>query len=969
MSASRKAYLCLGVSGIAVLSTGAAWSQNPPAPPVVPEQVLITGSLLSATNFAAPTPVTQISAIQVETRSLTGIGTLVEELPFAQTGQGLTRNTNGIVAAAQSLPNLRGLGSNDTLVLIDGQRPTPVNPTNNFDTDMIPASLIDRFEVVTTGASASYGSDAVAGVVNFILKNRLEGFTSNAQIGTSQRGDENQRMFSAAYGTAFAGGRGHFIIGGEYADQYQTVNMYARDWGRLEPGLVSLPTTRAAGLPANLLSNNAEVDNATEGGLITGGSPAAAAASLKNIAFGNGAAPYNFQFGTPAGTSYMVGTGNYGVSSLNRQLSPPYKRWAALARAEFDITPSVNAYLTLNYGQLESNDPSGGSPFPVVFTIASGNPFIPATIQAQMTAKGVQNITLAKEHLNGLKQIGNTADNKNTLLQSFFGLKGSLSDNWNWNLQGSAGRALVWQTFTNVPVTANLNAASYVVKDANGTPVCGPAATNPMFNAVSDPVARAALIAQTYPGCVPYNPFGVDTVNQSAIDYINNTTRGVDGSKNNIRQYMVTADVTGTAFELPAGDVAVAVGANWRYNSFFQLGNAATNAGVFNTRNPPTFGIHQSVWESYGELGVPVVKDLPFALSADLNAAARYTHYSISGGATTWKFGGTWDVNEMIRLRATRSQDIRAPNFTEIADVPTSSATNIQNPISGFSQRVSNIQTTGNPNLKPEVAQNFTAGVVFQPTFSWLTGFRASVDYYRIKISGQIAAVTAQEVLNRCLLQNLPEFCSQVEFSGSDVKTTFGVSNFHLHSVNLNSQLQDGYDINISERLPIDLLGLPGTFDISALASYINQQRIIQTQSNGSISDINFADTWSAPRWSTNLNFTYNLDRLTAGVQMRYYSPIKFTVAAFSTLFIGPEEPTYDPANPLSINRNVWPAAVTWNLRLAYDVIKRDNGENLQVYFNVDNVLDKNPPIIWWWVSTYDVVGRYFKIGLRYTTP
>jgi len=150
----------------------------------VPEQVLVTGSLLGTTNFTAPTPVTQIGSVQVETRALTGVGTVVEELPYAQTGQGLTRNTNGIVAAAQSLPNLRGLGANDTLVLIDGLRPTPVNATNNFDTDMIPSSLVDRFEVVTTGASATYGSDAVAGVVNFILKDRLEGFTGNAQYGT-----------------------------------------------------------------------------------------------------------------------------------------------------------------------------------------------------------------------------------------------------------------------------------------------------------------------------------------------------------------------------------------------------------------------------------------------------------------------------------------------------------------------------------------------------------------------------------------------------------------------------------------------------------------------------------------------------------------------------------------------------------------------------------------------------------------
>ena len=185
MTMSRHASLYASASALAILSSN-AFGQVPPPPQAMtmPEQVVITGSLARRRPILRRRPrCTQVSEVQIETRALTGIGTVIEELPFAQTGQGLTRNTNGIVSAAQSLPNLRGLGANDTLVLINGMRPTPINPTNNFDTDMIPQSLLDRFEVVTTGASATYGSDAVAGVVNFILKDHLEGFTGNAQYG------------------------------------------------------------------------------------------------------------------------------------------------------------------------------------------------------------------------------------------------------------------------------------------------------------------------------------------------------------------------------------------------------------------------------------------------------------------------------------------------------------------------------------------------------------------------------------------------------------------------------------------------------------------------------------------------------------------------------------------------------------------------------------------------------------------
>ncbi len=999
---SRHASLYVSASALAILSSHAAWSQMPgPATMAMPEQVVITGSLLGAANFAAPTPVTQVSEVQVETRALTGIGTLIEELPFAQPGSGLTRNTNGIVAAAQSLPNLRGLGSNDTLVLIDGMRPTPINATNNFDTDMIPQSLLDRFEVVTTGASATYGSDAVAGVVNFILKDHLEGFTSDARAGISQRGDEDESFFSAAYGTTLLDGRGHFVIGGEFANQFNTVNMYARPWGRKEPFLVSLPAgeAKALGLPFNVFSNNAEVDNGTQGGLITAclnpatraavACPAATGftqnvngATIGGITFDKSGNPMPFQLGSIVGGSYQIGsTANYGASSLNRQLSPPYQRWAGLARFEYDITPDIVAYAMVNYGELESNDPSQGSPFPTNIEVLSGNPFIPAPIQAAMTANKVGAIQISKENLDGLGT-GNTAENKNILIQSFFGLKGSLFGNWNWDAEGSAGRATVWQAFLNVPVSANLDSAAYVVKDANGNPVCGPAATNPLpfVNSGNGPANAAQLTAQASPGCVPYNPFGVPSA--ASVNYINVIPTGPDGSETNLRQYMGQVDLNGPLFNLPAGPVDFAVGGNYRYNSIDQRGTIAAVEALYQTRNPGSFFLNQSVYEAFSEIGVPVLRDLPFIKAIDLNAAGRYTNYSITGGVYTWKYGATWDVFDWLRLRGTRSQDIRAPNFTELSVVPTSSATNLQNPITGISQRVSNIQTTGNPSLQPEISQNLTGGIVFQPTADFgpiISGFRASVDYYRIRISGQITTVAAQDVINRCLLEQLPEFCNQIAFapgfgptSFSPTSGVFGITNLHLLDVNLNSEVQDGYDINISQRVPLDsTVGAPGALQFSALGSYIDQQTTYQSvvNKNGSttVTRTNFADSFQAPRWSWNVNLTYLLDRFTANLQMRYYSPIRFLQGtAFN---IGPDDPNYSISNPLSINRAIWPSAITWNLAFTYDVIQEPNGQDLQVYFNIDNVFDKSPPIIWWYVSNYDVVGRFFKIGIRYSLP
>src|ERR1700761_5046202 len=232
-SAPRRGYLLASTAFITLLTAPAAWGQA--AEPVVaagqPEQVVVTGSLLSNPNFTAPTPVTGVSAAMIDARAVDSIGQSISELPFVQAGGGLANNVGGIIGQAESFTNLRGLGNNRTLVLLDGQPPTPENASNNFDTSLIPSSLIQRFEVVTTGASASYGSDAVAGVVNFILKDRLEGFTNNLEYGPSQGGAENQVVSSFGYGTSFADGKGHFIGGAEFTNQYNTVNMYSRAWG------------------------------------------------------------------------------------------------------------------------------------------------------------------------------------------------------------------------------------------------------------------------------------------------------------------------------------------------------------------------------------------------------------------------------------------------------------------------------------------------------------------------------------------------------------------------------------------------------------------------------------------------------------------------------------------------------------------------------------------------------------------
>src|ERR1700744_590214 len=243
-SAPRRGYLLASTAFITLLTAPAAWGQA--AEPVVaagqPEQVVVTGSLLSNPNFTAPTPVTGVSAAMIDARAVDSIGQSISELPFVQAGGGLANNVGGIIGQAESFTNLRGLGNNRTLVLLDGQRPTPENASNNFNTSLIPSSLIQRFDVVTTGASASYGSDAVAGVVNFILKDHFEGFTADVRYGISQRADYDKPFGSFAYGTSLLSDKLHILIGGEVAGEFGASTSLASlgpDWESREPGVVT----------------------------------------------------------------------------------------------------------------------------------------------------------------------------------------------------------------------------------------------------------------------------------------------------------------------------------------------------------------------------------------------------------------------------------------------------------------------------------------------------------------------------------------------------------------------------------------------------------------------------------------------------------------------------------------------------------------------------------------------------------
>lgn len=904
------------------------------------DTVVVTGSRLGKSGFVTPTPVTVVGAEQAEKLAATSLYNITKDVPTFRNSAGPDNSNSGVRAAGQAILDLRGLGSSRTLTLVDGVRPVPVNTSAGFDSGMIPISLLERLDIVTGGASAAYGSDAVAGAVNIILKHRLQGVTGTVQYGQTQRGDGAEPALSLAYGRAFAGDKGHFIIGGDMVKSYGVDTMYTRDWGKTEPGLLGLPANRTPGLPANILTEHVELISFSPGGLVTSG-------PLRGTAFASGGIPYAFQYGSLVGASTQIGTSNPGMTAFyTTPLRVAFRRNTALARVEYEFTPDIEGYVTVNYSALWAGGPASRQPNPGAYIIQRDNPFLPAATLSAMVAANVQTITVNRVNT---EYDPSGSKNRTESFQGIAGLKGKFAETWSWDASVSGGKTVEAASFINIPNQANLYASAYVVRGANGTPVCGPIATNPYFNA-QNAIVRAQLIANLDPGCVPSNIFGYGSLSKEAIAYFLRQAE----QRSDIRRYDAAANIRGEIFQLPAGAVSLAAGLEWRRDTVDSVACDLCKRNALTSTNSADFDGRQTVKEAYGEVGIPLIKDLPLFDSFALNAAARRTDYSQSGAVTTWKVGATWDVMSALRFRATRSRDIRAPNISELYNKGSAGVTNITNPKNGGTGIVGS-QTVGNPNLVPETADTTSVGVILSPG-GVLQGVRASVDYFDIGVKGVIGSLSAQTILNGFFIQGIQDYGRFIVQDNSAI----GIASVSSSVQNLGQLKTSGYDFEIVAPVPMDRFNLPGDLTIRALGTYTKELRTITATSN--LDAAGYAS--GRPKWVWNVNFDYRVDKLDVGLMVKYASTV-----GYNNNLIGPDDPSYSPTLSNSVNRNRWPQSVYYTLSAQYDLID-EPGRKLQLFGVVNNVLDKDPPLVagvlFTGGSPYDTIGRSFRAGARF---
>jgi outer membrane receptor protein involved in Fe transport len=954
---SRKSALLCGAASIAMMGIVPANAQDSTA---ADEQVTVSASRISIAGYQQPTPVTVVGAAQLERDANTDIGNSIRELPALGASSGPDNGVgSGLAAgiAGEDLINLRNLGILRTLVLVDGQRVVPSNITGGVDISTIPATMVQRIDVVTGGASAAWGSDAIAGVVNLVLNKNFTGFKANIEGGDSWKDDDQKWKVEGAWGGNYLGGRLHFQASGQYQDSPNEIHPGQRAWYQ-DQELVNNPAyTATNGQPKLIHASNVGYSTATTGGVIVsnpagvinGVTQAGTANEFANIQFLTGGTPAPFNAGNVSGPYSNGGNSDtLGGYIGNHTLTQNFRNATAFAYASYKITSDIQASLQLNYGKSVVMNLAVPATKLGNLTMKSDNAFLDPTIAAQMAAAGVTSFVMGTTNLNNVtvntlgqvneeQTVGITAaQNARNVYRGAFTLDGSLGENWSWNAYLQAGEARVRLQTTNNTFFPNYNNAIDAVRVTTAN-----RGTSGL--ALGEIVCRNTLTNPTN-GCVPLDIFGVGVASPAAIAYVTNVP---DFEQVNVTENVAAASMQGTLpWGLPAGKVAVAFGAETRREAGRSTTDAAAIAVQFQSGNFAPFVGAYNVTEGFVEVDAPLLKD-EFVESLDLSAAGRMTSYSTSGLVETWKLGLTSQVIDDVKLRTTWSYDIRAPDLSELYATGASTSGQGTDPRTGKAVNFFSV-SLGNTALTPEASTTVSGGVVLTPR--WVPNLTMSLDWYSINIKNAIATTGASQEIAQCAAGN-QAFCNALAFNGPGGS----LSQVFVQPLNTAAATTSGLDV--AADYTHDLFD--GTMEAKVLANYMDEEtsttlgvKYDYASSLGGDSPV----TGGVPKFKATIAMSY----LQNGWQ----------VTAQSRL-IG-EAVLVNGWTNLNVDNNYVPFVAYADLRGSYKW-----NDHVQFYGAVDNVFNTPPPIIP--TSSiggslpaairsdiYDVIGRAYRIGVRF---
>ncbi len=1001
----RRELLSVSFAALAISSlweTGAA-AQDTPADRAAPAEssaddaeggqaIIVTGSRLARTTFDTPSPVTVLGGADFAQLQITNVGEGVAELPAFRPSNNPSTNGFGSFNVGAQIVNLRGLGVTRNLVLVDGRRFAPTTREGSVDLNFVPSTLVSRVEVVTGGASAAYGSDALAGVVNVILDTKLEGLKAQIDQGIAEEGDGRNLHAGIGYGTAFAGGAGHFVIGGEYSDQNKIGSCFTRDWCEVGAVVVNPGFAAGNGMPQYVRSD----DNAgwffNPSGVVSRVNNAAGLGNTIANSLGTGAITFTSaggvlasQAGTPASGLSQVG-GDLYATYTDVDLVAPVERYTAFAHAEYDFSDSFRGFLEGSYGHVDGGTYQAAY-FSSTIPIFADNPYVPAAVRSLFPAAQQGQPTAPYSTTRPTAASFNLGRVFDDLARGFSrskadtwrvttGLSGEFSDNLSWDFYYQYGRTDRLQTVDNNLVVGDpafsvsnpatiANSHAYFLFAADA--VIDPATGNPTCRALlsPDPALRAAAA-----GCVPINLFGTGNVTEAGKDYIYEQLR----EDITLDQHVVAANLRGSTGDLLAGPLSFAVGAEYRVDSIDVAHDDLSNLYAYFQNFGSDYDGKSEVIEGYLEAELPLVQDVPGFQSLSINGAVRQTHYKITGfgsylrtdvssefDATTWKVGLNWEPLSWLRLRATQSRDIRAPNFAELFLASASSFAPVTNPfvLTPAGARTTNFPTTvagGSPDVRPEKADTTTVGLVFQGDDGMLDGLRLSVDGYRIEVKDYISTAPGggQFLIDRCFAGETTA-CAYFDRNAAGAITT--VRNI---SLNLDRILAKGIDFEADYRIP---LNDDNTLQLRGIATYVDT---LKSESFGDVVDragqTGNTVGLAAPQWILNGTAAFIAPQWSVTLQGRYIDS-----GLYDAQRIGPDDSRFANTLPNSISDNHVEGRFYVNL---FGSVFVDEAKRYELFGSVSNLFDVDPPAapetqFYTNPVYFDTIGRYFRVGAR----
>jgi outer membrane receptor protein involved in Fe transport len=914
------------------------------------QELVVTGSRIARPELESPMPV---SVVNMEEASRLGLVTAWDALirepaiaPGVGRGNAGSQNFDGGTASI----NLRNMGTNRTLTLIDGQRRVSGSArTSAVDLNMIPAGMIDRIEVITGGAAAIYGADAVTGAVNVITKRDIEGIDLTATQSISERGDAPTSSVSLVAGSKLAGGRGSVSVGATYVNSRGlTVNQ--RDYANRHLVYQSNPanTSLTDGIPDSIIYDNWAAARLNQ-------FPTFVLDNVNYVYLNGAVQRQNIDTVSTPG-EYVAGRGEYyreGTFPLNagEQLISPLEQFAAIARFDYDFTDSLRYTARLDYGHTTYNgtktyyredsratwlNGAGGA------TAFLDNPYLPDPIRRFMTDNDLTELRLARIYPEfGLKRDVQKRDAFTVSNE----LAGDLVGRLEWNAFAQYGRSVTNASNPGTLRASRWIAARDVVADpVTGAPVC------------RDEQARAA-------GCIPYNVFGNEGPTAEQREWLFATRR----ERRVTTQAIYGGSIVGPVFALPYGDVSIAVGAEHRKETLKTRedplavpGELAHSGGI--TRHAE-IDASLKVSEIYGELVVPLLSDLPFAHRLEVEGAYRYSDYDAFGGTDTWKAGFTWEPIRGVALRGVRSRSVRVPNFGELYEPINTGPSNLDDPCEAqniylsatreancralgiqtpglASQEISLVTTGGNPDLTPETSNSLTLGAIFQPRL--LRGLAVTVDYWDIGIENVITQFGGTQVANYCV--DLPTidniFCDAM--TRDPTSPVRAIATLSTQQINASNQKARGVDVGVNLARNIG----PGRFGIGFKGTYLIEKEV-EAVPGIEASILKQVTGWADPRFRGNIFASYEVGGLSL---------------AWNTRIRGSSLHRTDAASDETFDTNKVPGRTYHDMSIGYDV-----DENYRITFGMNNVFDTRPPQV---PDTYtgadgifDTIGRSFFVS------